>query len=164
MKFERIKKFVLFVSGFLFLMSLFYKIPAYAEKEEKKQEKEKRIKKYLSGSFNVDEGKIGVEKGVIALDVRNREPYGVNSVFYSPVKRLYCFTKIVGAKGKTYVKHVWFLNGKKVATVKLRVNTPIFRTYSYKTLPEGFTGKGKCVVYDDKGFNLATLRFEVREK
>lgn len=121
-------------------------------------------RQYLSGSFNAEEEKIVVERGIIGRSLENmKQPEGEN-VFYLPVDRLYCFTWIRGAKPPTHIIHAWYLNEKKVAEVKLSIKKRATRTYSSKIIPQGFEGKGKCIVFDEEGFNLATIPFEVRKK
>ncbi|MGA8180629.1 MAG: hypothetical protein WB792_11250, partial [Desulfobacterales bacterium] len=47
--------------------------------------------------------------------VKDRQPSGVGSVFPEDLDKLYCFTKIGGAEGATYVYHVWYFRDKEIA-------------------------------------------------
>ena len=147
----------------LFFVVLIASASAHAEKEKKNVEFTK-YKRYSSGSFNVDEGKIGVEEGYIAEGVKNLSPVNPGTEFPQGIKVLYCFTRVTGARRPTHIKHIWYLGEKKVAEIKLQIRSPNFRTYSSKRIPKNFVGEGRCEVYDEEGFNLATLRFRVVKK
>ncbi len=155
---------------FVLIVGLFVSqnvLHAKAAPEEKPKTRENtgvKYKKYLSGSFNIDEGKIGVEEGYIARDVRERRPIGVGKEFPKGVRKLYCFTRVTGARKKVYITHVWYLNNQKAATIRLPIRSSNYRTYSSKRIPPDFEGTGRCEVYDSEGFNLATMRFKVVAK
>jgi len=97
----------------------------------------------------------------ICTGVENREPTGVGTVFTDDLGKIYCFTKIGGAEGATYVYHVWYFGDKEIARVKLPVKTPSWRTWSSKTLNMG-SGNGHVEIVSESGAVLGKAEFEIQ--
>jgi hypothetical protein len=93
--------------------------------------------------------------------VGDRQPSGVGSVFYEDLDKLYCFTKIGGAEGKTYVYHVWYFGGKEIARVKLPVKSKSWRTWSSKNLHMGL-GYGYVEIVSESGDVLGRAEFKIQ--
>ena len=102
-----------------------------------------------------------VEQIVIAKEVKDRAPVEPGDKFSAEVGKLYCFTKISGARGETEIKHVWYLADKVVGEVPLKINGPTWRTWSYKTIDKTMTGAWKAEVQDESGKVLATVNFTI---
>ena len=92
--------------------------------------------------------------------VKDRQPSSVGSVFPETLDRLYCFTKIGGAKGPTYVYHVWYFGDKEVARVKLPVKSKSWRTWSSKNLHLGL-GYGYVKIVSESGDILGMAEFKI---
>lgn len=105
---------------------------------------------------------IEIMDGAIALAIRNDAPYYPGSVFLAPIPKLYCFTPVVGVKKEAKISHVWYLDKKRVYTKTLVVKSEYFKTWSSKSIPKGFIGKGHVDVIAEDGHRLARFKFEVR--
>jgi len=92
--------------------------------------------------------------------VKDRQPSGVGSVFPETLDKLFCFTKIGGAKGSTYVYHVWYFGDKEVARVKLPVKAKSWRTWSSKNLHLGL-GYGYVKIVSESGDILGRAEFKI---
>jgi hypothetical protein len=92
--------------------------------------------------------------------VRDRQPSGIASVFPETLDKLYCFTKIGGAEGSTYVYHVWHFGDKEIARVKLPVKSKSWRTWSSKNLHLG-SGYGYVEVVSESGDILGRAEFKI---
>ena len=93
--------------------------------------------------------------------VKDRQPFGVGSVFPEDLDKLYCFTKIGGAEGKTYVYHVWYFGDKEIARVKLPVKSKSWRTWSSKNLHMGL-GYGYVEIVSESGDILGRAEFKIQ--
>jgi len=97
-----------------------------------------------------------------AKKVVNREPVDVSDTFSKDVKKVYCWTKIKAFKVPTFVVHEWYYNDKKMASVKLNITYPVFRTWSSKRIIESWTGKWRVVVKDENGSIIASKEFKIK--
>ena len=111
---------------------------------------------------------VAQEKSALVLEeiqfytgVEDRQPSGVGSVFPEDLGKLYCFTKIGGAEGKTYVYHVWYFGGKEIARVKLPVKSKSWRTWSSKNLHMGL-GYGYVEIVSENGDILGRAEFKIQ--
>ncbi|MGD1158582.1 MAG: DUF2914 domain-containing protein [Terriglobia bacterium] len=100
-----------------------------------------------------------VEKIVVATSVENREPVGENTEFEASVGTVYCWTKITASTTPATIKHVWYLDDKKVFEIPLELKYASTRTWSSKSVQ---TGKWKVEVTDDAGTVLSSLTFTVK--
>lgn len=97
------------------------------------------------------------EKAVLTAEmkfctgVEDREPVGEATSFSADVGRVYCWTRIKGAKEETTIKHVWYFKGRKMCEVELSVRSVKFRTWSYKTVMEHQTGEWTVKILDEDG-------------
>lgn len=104
-----------------------------------------------------------VPQASICTDVKDREAVGAATHFPTSVGRLYCLTKIMGASDPTKVTHLWFHGNTQVHKVDLPVNGPAWRTYSYKTIPPGWTGDWRVDVEDAQGVVIYSIPFTVSD-
>jgi hypothetical protein len=93
--------------------------------------------------------------------VEDRQPFGVGTVFPDNLDKLYCFTKIGGAEGTTYVDHVWYFGNDEIASVQLPVKSKSWRTWSSKKLNMGF-GDGYVEVVSESGEILGRAEFKIQ--
>ena len=97
----------------------------------------------------------------ICTAVEDRQPSGVGTVFPDDLDKLYCFTKIGGAKDTTYVYHVWYFGNDEIARVKLPVNSDPWRTWSSKKL-HMLLGNGHVEIVSESGDILGKAEFEIQ--
>jgi hypothetical protein len=106
--------------------------------------------------------KIQLEDAAICRNVVDRAPIGSGSVFHTSIGRLYCFTKVVGAKTDTSILHHWYLNGKLKSSVTLPVNSAAWRTWSSKDIMPGESGDWMVEVLTADGDALESILFLVQ--
>jgi hypothetical protein len=100
-----------------------------------------------------------VDEAVICENVSNREPVGTNVNFQASIGRLYCFTRILGAKEPTTITHVWFYENTEKARVDLAVNASSWRTYSSKKIQPSEVGSWRVEVLGPDGTVLKVIQF-----
>lgn len=106
---------------------------------------------------------LSVTRAVACLEVRDREPQNVDTVFSNRTEQVICFTHIEGASEETRIEHVWLHQGEERARVSLPVRSASWRTYSAKKLLPEWTGDWKVEVRDSAGNLLRTVEFRVVE-
>jgi hypothetical protein len=103
-----------------------------------------------------------LEEAAICRNVVDRTPIGRGSVFHTDTERLYCFTKVVGAKTDTTIIHHWYLNGKLKASVTLPVNSASWRTWSSKEITANDVGDWMVEVLTTDGDAIESILFLVQ--
>ena len=109
-----------------------------------------------------EEPSLVVEEIVIARNVVDLVPQDPGTDFPVDVERLFCFTRIRGAKDQTTITHVWFHGDDKMAEISLLISSPNFRTYSSKRILESWTGPWRVEVHDNSGNILSSAMFEIK--
>ncbi|GAB4376178.1 MAG: DUF2914 domain-containing protein [Calditrichia bacterium] len=107
--------------------------------------------------------KMIVEEMKVCTAVTDREPVGVDSVFFNQVEQIYCFTKISGAADPVTVEHVWYYGEKEMARVPLEIKAESWRTWSSKRIVEGWVGDWRVDVVLPDGQVLASKSFVVKK-
>lgn len=143
---------------------------ADAKKEEAKEEAAKETmdkaetKTEMAKTEEVpaaDSG-LSVETAVMATGVENLAPSGEGTEFTKDTARIYCFSKITGAKEETSIKHIWYHNDKMKAEIELPVKSSSWRTYSYKTIVPEFEGSWRVDIAGPSDKVLQSLKFEIK--
>jgi len=104
---------------------------------------------------------LSVEYGAVCEAVVDREVKAASSSFASGIEKLYCFTRISGAKEPTVVTHIWYYGDREQARVELAVKSSSWRTWSSKRIGAEQTGTWHVDVVDSEGRNLETYRFDI---
>ena len=107
------------------------------------------------------EDTITIEDWAIAHAIENRTPQGTAQSFPANVGRLYCFTKVVGAKTETSITHTWYYQDKKMSEVILPVNSLYWRTWSEKNIIPECKGTWRVEVTSKDGTLLKTITFTI---
>jgi hypothetical protein len=81
--------------------------------------------------------------------------------FPASVGKLYCFTRIVGAKDPAEITHVWYYGDTERARIVLAVDSPNWRTYSSKIIDAHEVGAWQVVVLDSSDNVLDSFRFDI---
>jgi len=92
-----------------------------------------------------------------AIDNRNLD--GAATTFSTGVPRLYCWMHVSGATPPVTLKHVWLLNGEKIAEVSLPIKYSEMRTWSSK-MPQA--GNWAVEAMDENGTVLSSTTFTVK--
>jgi len=120
---------------------------------------------YSTASIGEDEGmtasEVRIEDAVICRDVVSLDPVGSGDVFTSDLKKLMCFTRVVGAKEDTEIIHNWYLGEKLLASISLHIGSDNWRTYSSKTILPDYTGEWKVEIVMPDGQLLKRIYFIV---
>ena len=135
-------KWLLFILMFMTLSPLFFSSTLLAQ-----------------GTSNTE---VWVEEAAMCRQIVNRVPIGKGSVFNVGIERLYCFTKIVGAKTDTTIIHNWYLNGNLKASVTLPVNSASWRTWSSKEITPIEFGDWMVEVLTADGDALENILFLIQ--
>jgi hypothetical protein len=102
-----------------------------------------------------------LEEIQICTAVEDRQPSGVGTVFPDDLDKIYCFTKIGGAEGTTYVYHVWYFGNDEIARVKLPIKAKSWRTWSSKKL-NMLLGYGYVEIVSESGDILGRAEFKIQ--
>ena len=116
----------------------------------------------ISEKSEITQQIVSVEDAVICRNVVDRTPSEVIDVVPSDVKKVYCFTKILGATQDSEVVHNWYYEENLVASVNLFVGSTNWRTYSSKTILPDYTGTWKVEVLSKGGELLKQIMFVVQ--
>jgi hypothetical protein len=95
------------------------------------------------------------------VDRETRNLVGEAVTFPAGTDRIYCRMHMVGAQAPTTVTHAWYLEGKTMAQVELKVGSSNWRTWSSKRLLSTWTGFWEVKVLDPAGKVLATSSFTI---
>ena len=120
---------------------------------------------YSTASIGEDESmtpsEIRIEDAVICRDVVSLDPVGAGDVFSSGLKKLMCFTRVVGAKEDTEIIHNWYFGEKLLSSISLHVGSDNWRTYSSKTILPQHKGEWKVEIVLPDGRLLEKIYFIV---
>ena len=108
-----------------------------------------------------DTAPIEVVVAVICRDIIDRKPVDIGNNFDSTVEKLYCFTKIVGARSTTEITHIWYLGNTERARVTLPVKSSMWRTYSSKKIQAHEIGYWHVDIVGPDGQILRKVQFNI---
>ncbi len=115
-------------------------------------------------AYAQDSGEVVVVEMVLCKDVVDREPYEPTAEVSLSEGKIYTWTKIKASNPPTFVKHVYYLQGKNVAEVTLNITYPTFRTWSSKTIKGNWMlGQWRVEVISADETLLASKEFTVVE-
>ena len=97
----------------------------------------------------------------ICLEVVEHACVGTNDVFPAKVGKLYCLTRVYGAKEDTEVTHVWFFGDTERARIKLDIRSVNFRTYSSKIIRPHEIGSWRVDILDSENRVLKVVEFSI---
>ena len=121
---------------------------------------------FAAPGFGQDENKEDphgqIEKIAICRAVINRTPIEPGEIFSHDVKKLYCFTRVVGSRENTEIIHNWYHKGKLTSRIILPVKSPNWRTFSMKTISPDATGEWNVEVLLKDGRSLKKIYFLIR--
>ena len=105
-----------------------------------------------------------VDDAVVCRDVHNHRAVDPGTHFPAAIGRLFCLSKIVGAKTATRITHVWYHGNVERARITLPVESAYWRTYSTKTIRSGESGVWHIDILDPAGNRLEVLNFHIDRK
>ena len=91
---------------------------------------------------------VTLDEITVCTKISNRNPSGAADTFsLSKVKKVYTWMRVSGAKPPMVLKHMYYWEGKLVATIKLKIKYSSMRTWSQKTFKSlESLGKWKVLV------------------
>ena len=98
---------------------------------------------------------------VLCSDIVDREPVGESAEFGADVGKVYLWSKCEGAMDTTVIKHVWLYNGEEMAVVNLPVKSPMWRTWSSKTIKPEWIGDWEIKLLDADDNILKAVSFKI---
>jgi hypothetical protein len=107
------------------------------------------------------ESGLHIGKMVICIDIQDREPVGIGTIFPDTTGQVYCHSLILGATEETLIHHVWYWNDQKMADVPLTVRSQRFRTYSSKKILPEWKGAWRVELTGPDGELLSTAAFNI---
>jgi len=103
-----------------------------------------------------------VIRAVASSDVINKNPAGLGDSFHWSTEKVYIWTMIECDRPPSSVRHVYYFKGQKANDVVLKVKSPQWRTWSYKTLLEKrYIGQWRVDITSVEGKLLQSVFFEV---
>lgn len=99
----------------------------------------------------------------ICRNVQDRQPVEPGTTFPADVGKIYCWSKIKDGQD-TAIKHIYYCDNQEKASIELQVRSPMFRTYSTKTILPAWTGQWRVDIVDSQGKLLKSLDFTIGEK
>lgn len=98
---------------------------------------------------------------VIAKDVQDREPVGVEDTFPASTEKVYCFIEATNISADTEATFVWYHEGQEMRSFTLPVmQGHRWRTFAYKNL-YGKTGNWKVEIRDINNSFVKSITFKV---
>jgi hypothetical protein len=116
----------------------------------------------LKATVQAQQAGLTVDVGVICKNVVDREPAEPGESFEATVGKLFCFTKIVGAKEPVKITHVWYFGETERFRIDLDVSSASWRTWSNKTIQASEVGAWHVDILGPDGAVLKTLKFEIK--
>lgn len=101
----------------------------------------------------------------ICTDVIDHKAVGIGEVFGKAVKKLFCFTRVVGpylAEKGQHVVHVWYYQDTERARITLPVGASNWGTYSSKIIRPFETGDWHVDVLDPEGEAVSVFQFFIK--
>jgi cytoskeletal protein RodZ len=103
-----------------------------------------------------------VKRVVAASDIINRNPVGLSNSFQWTMEKVYIWTMIECEQPPSSIRHTYYFKGQIVNDVELEINSPEWRTWSYKNLlDKRYIGHWRVDITSDEGNVLQSVFFEV---
>jgi hypothetical protein len=89
-------------------------------------------------------------------------PLGTGDVIPAGTDRVFCFSRLTGARAETEVTHNWYHQGVLKSSVVLPVRNANWRTWSSKSLRPEWQGEWMVEILSRDGMPLENIIFYVR--
>jgi cytoskeletal protein RodZ len=106
---------------------------------------------------------LNVVRAVAASDIQNKNPANIANAFSWSTERVYIWSRIECKQPPSSIRHIYYFEGHKVNDIELKIKSPQWRTWSYKTLLEKrWIGQWKVDITTIEGELLQRIFFEVK--
>jgi cytoskeletal protein RodZ len=103
-----------------------------------------------------------VVSAVATSEITNKNPTGRANSFPWSTEKVYIWSMIECKQPPSSIRHTYYFEGQKVNDVELKIKSPQWRTWSYKTLLEKrYIGQWKVDITSIEGELLQSIFFEV---
>jgi hypothetical protein len=116
---------------------------------------------FVGNAISQEPERLEVTESAVCLDVVDLECTGADTNFPANVGKLYCITKITGAKGASKATHVWYYGHTERARKELDIRSASWRTYSSKIIQAHETGDWHIDVLGPEDEFLKVIQFEI---
>jgi hypothetical protein len=106
---------------------------------------------------------LSVGKASICSGIKDRMPSGVGSSFPSSVERIYVWSQVAAKQFPTKIRHIYYLEGRKISDVSLDIRSALWRTWSFKSISnDRYRGAWRVDIASADGTVLRRLYFDIR--
>lgn len=116
----------------------------------------------LRATALAEEPTLTAAEAVMATGIENLTPVGISDTFSIMAGKLYCFTRIKGARQNTTIKHLWFQRDFMVMEITLPIRSVNWRTYSSKTITPASGGSWRVDITTEDGTVLQSVPFTIK--
>ena len=103
-----------------------------------------------------------VVRAVATSEIKNKNPLDLGNSFPWTTEKVYIWSMIECKQPPSSVRHTYYFEGQKVNDIELKIKSPQWRTWSYKTLLEKrWIGQWKVEITSAEGELLQSIFFEV---
>ena len=103
-----------------------------------------------------------VIRAVAAGNILNKDPAEPLDTFHWSMEKVYIWTMIECQQPPSSIRHTYYFKGQKVNDIVLKIKSPRWRTWSYKTLlDKRWIGQWRVDITSDEGKLLQSVFFEV---
>jgi len=103
-----------------------------------------------------------VTRAVASSEVINKNPAGFSDSFQWSTEKVYIWTMIECDQPPSWIRHIYYFKGQIVNDIELKVKSPQWRTWSYKTLlNKRYIGQWRVDITSEEGVVLQSVFFEV---
>ena len=103
-----------------------------------------------------------VVRAVATNEIINKNPLDFGNSFPWTTEKVYIWSMIECKQPPASIRHTYYFEGQKVNDIVLKVKSPQWRTWSYKTLLEKrWIGQWKVDITSVEGELLQSVFFEV---
>lgn len=104
-------------------------------------------------------GVVHLKRALFCLDVHNRKPVVVKSVFNRRVDYIYCYSVLSAPQEGVTILHRWILDGQPVFERRLRAQGKNCRVWSRRHLLNKTPGSGRVEIVVEDGNTLGAAVF-----
>jgi transcriptional regulator with XRE-family HTH domain len=104
-----------------------------------------------------------VLRASVCSEIKNRMPVGVDTAFPVSTQRIFVWNEIEARQVPSKIRHIYYLDGRKISDVSLDVRSAYWRTWSAKGLSDDrYRGEWRVDIATASGKVLRRLYFVVR--
>lgn len=96
---------------------------------------------------------------ILCAGIANRQPLDSLTQFETDVERIYLWTRVTGYPDQTKLRHVWLHEGLERSDVEMTIKGDPWRTWSYKTMRQEWTGNWEVKIVGANGDVIKTVNF-----